>query len=115
MALEDLAPDQRLLLMQLLCAFAWTDLMVAASERELANQLMDALRLDDAQRRQVQDWFASPQDFTALDASQISAEHRQLFLQTVERMVLADGFASDRELEALTKLERALMRQAQSE
>ncbi len=99
--LADLARDERLLLMQFVCSFAWADLEIKPEERELVAKMARRLQLDDDERQQVDEWLDAPPPLEGLDPTRVPREHRVKFLRAVESMVTVDGEVSPEERESL--------------
>ena len=108
MALNDLNAEERLLLMRLVCAFAWVDSVLTETEKAFALRLMERLELDEQQCAQAHAWLARPMATSDLDIQKVPARHREVFLDAVMGMVEADGYFSDAELVALNEFEHAL-------
>ena len=108
MRLSDLDREDRLRLMKFVCSFAWADLQIAQSERNMVAKLMRKLRLDADEKAQVEEWLELPPPADELDPAQIPDEHRALFLTTAREMIEADGEIADEELENFELLEQLL-------
>lgn len=99
--LADLTRDERLLLMEFVCSFAWADLEVKPEERALVAQLIRRLKLDDDEAEQVNEWLEAPPPLDDLDPARVPRAHRVSFLRAVESMVTVDGEVSPEERECL--------------
>jgi uncharacterized tellurite resistance protein B-like protein len=96
--LPGLSPDQRLALLNLVCAFAWTDLDLDAEEREHVRALCRRLDLGPADLAQVERWLDLPPDTDHMaDPGAVPLEHRAAFLTEVRRVILADGYVDPEE------------------
>ena len=89
--MQRLSHDERLRLMKFVCSFAWTDLEVSAEERALIERMVEHGDFDLAERKQVVGWLRLPPRPEEVDPTDIPREHRQLFLDAVRAVVLADG------------------------
>ena len=82
---------ERMNLMKFVCSFVWTDLRVAAQERDLVMRIAGRLALGEAELRQVEQWLRVPPNVEEIDPTMVPMAHRQLFLQAAELAVKADG------------------------
>ena len=105
--LEKLTRPERLLLLQFLCAFAWTDLKVSDAERRFVMKIVDRLGLDAEDTAQVEEWLSLAPAPAALDPVSIPTGHRRLFLDTIRALVFTDGVDPE-ERESLERLRRIL-------
>jgi uncharacterized tellurite resistance protein B-like protein len=101
MKLQELSSENRRSLLRFVCSFAWADLEVVDAERKMIGRLIDQMNLDEAETAEVKQWISRPPDPASIDPQQIPQEHRQLFLDTVTAMVLADGEIAEGEAENL--------------
>jgi uncharacterized tellurite resistance protein B-like protein len=99
--LADLTREERLLLMEFVCSFAWADLEVKPEERELVAKLIRRLEFDDDDAEQVNEWLDAPPPLDDLDPARVPRAHRLAFLRAVENMVTVDGEVSPEERESL--------------
>jgi len=99
--LADLSREERLLLMEFVCSFAWADLEVKPEERDLVAKLIRRLELDDDEAEQVNQWLDTPPPLDDLDPARVPRAHRVKFLRAVESMVTVDGEVSPEERESL--------------
>jgi hypothetical protein len=97
----NLAPAERMNLLRFVCSFVWTDLKVTQQERDLVMRIVGAMRLDDAEAKQVARWLEVPPAPDEVDPTRVPPEHRQLFLRAAEMAVKADGRVVPAEREAL--------------
>ena len=81
----------RMNLMKFVCSFAWTDLRVTQSERDLVMRIAGRLGLTNDESDQVAEWLQVPPPAEEIDPSQVPKEHRQIFLSAVELTAQADG------------------------
>lgn len=106
--LNDLSKGDRLRLMKFVCSFAWADLEVADAERQFISKLMRKLKLDEDEKKQVEEWLDLPPSPEELDPSQIPEAHKSLFLTTAREMIEADGTVAEEELENFDLLQQLL-------
>ncbi len=99
--LEQLDRGERLQLMKFVCSFAWADLEIRPEEREFVGRLIQRLKLDPDEARQVEGWLKLPPRPESVDPTRIPAEHRRLFLAEIEGVIEADGDVAEEELENL--------------
>ncbi|MFT4841867.1 MAG: putative tellurite resistance protein B-like protein [Planctomycetota bacterium] len=98
----ELSPSERMNLMKFVCSFAWTDLNVSQSERDLVMRISGNLQLTDAEAQRVKDWLDVPPPAEEVDPTSVPPAHRQLFLTTLEMVVQADGKVVAAESESLS-------------
>jgi uncharacterized membrane protein YebE (DUF533 family) len=108
MQLQDLNSKDRRRLLRFVCSFAWADLEVVDSERAMLGRLIKKMGLDDEEAEEVAGWIARPPDPDMIDPQDIPSAHRQLFLDTVTAMILADGRVADGEAENLDLLRQMI-------
>ena len=99
--LADLTRDERLLLMEFVCSFAWADLEVKPEERDLVAKQIRRLKLDDDEAEQVKEWLDAPPPLDDLDPARVPHAHRVKFLRAIESIVTVDGEVSPEERESL--------------
>jgi uncharacterized tellurite resistance protein B-like protein len=104
--LEGLARDDRLLLLQLLCSFAWADLQVTDAERRFVRRI--ASRLDASDAADVEQWLAVAPSPGSVDLSRVPQEHRRVFFEAVRALVYVDGKVDPDERASLEKLRSGL-------
>ena len=105
---DSLSRDDRKLLLRFVCAFAWTDLTVTDKERRFVERLIARLGLDGDDAEDVQEWLHVAPAPGSVDAKQVPAEHRRIFVEAVRAMLYADGNVDDEEREQFEKLRSAL-------
>jgi tellurite resistance protein len=98
----------RMRLMKFVCSFAWADLEIRPEERAFVADLIERLGLDAEETGQVAGWLQTPPPPDAIDPTQVPREHRQIFLDAVQGVVVADGRVAPEERENL-ELFRDLM------
>jgi tellurite resistance protein len=106
--LDQLNKRERLLLLQFVCAFAWADLEVKKSERDLVHRLVTKLRLEPDEKREVEQWLKRPPKPEDVDPNRIPRAHRELFLEAARQMIAIDGEIDPAERENLDLLEQLL-------
>ena len=109
MPLSKLNKTDRLRLMRFVCSFAWVDLEVNDKERALVKRMVQTLRLDAEEKKQVQGWLEKPPRPEEVDPTTVPRGHRQLFVDAIKAMIVADGVVTSEEVEDL-KLFVSLLR-----
>ena len=99
--LSQLERGERLRLMKFVCSFAWADLKIHPEERKYVVKLVERLGLDEEEAAQVKTWLTLPPHPESVDPTGIPAEHRKIFVQTVEEIIAADGQVAPEERETL--------------
>jgi uncharacterized tellurite resistance protein B-like protein len=107
--LAKLKKEERLLLLKFVCAFAWADLEVKASEKALARKLVAKFHMDADEKKQVEQWLKKPPRPEEIDPNKIPRAHKQLFLDAARQMIIADGEIDEAERENLDLLEQLLV------
>ena len=108
MSTPRLSSSARLRLLRFVCSFAWADLQVTPAERAAVQGLVRRLRLTAAEKRQVSGWLEVPPPADDVDPNDIPPGQRQLFLDEVRRLVVADGRLSGEEQSSYRVFERLL-------
>ena len=106
--LNKLSRQDRLNLMKFVCSFAWADLHVQSEEREFVQKMVRRLELDDDDKKQVDSWLEVPPPPEDVDPSQVPAEHREIFLETIRALIAADSVFDPDEKENLKLFEMLL-------
>lgn len=106
--LDDLTREERLLLLQFVCAFAWTDLEVRESERRFVQRLCERLALDQDERAQVDAWLHVAPSPSDVDPSRVPSAHRRAFIEAARAVIYVDGEIDTEERVQLEKLKDAL-------
>jgi uncharacterized tellurite resistance protein B-like protein len=106
--LSDLDPQDRLLLLKFVCAFAWSDLEVQSSERRFVHRLVKKLELLPEDAAEVERWLDEPPDPEEVDPERVPRAHRQLFLQYARKLIESDGVVDENEAELFEALEEIL-------
>ncbi len=103
----DLSPETRRNLVQLAALAAWADLQVVPSERQVVLELAASLAFDEEGLAEVETWLngAPPE----IDPNDIPAEHRQLFLDSLLEVIMADGRIAPEESAMLAVLRELLL------
>lgn len=107
--MQKLKKEDRLLLLKFVCAFAWADLEVKASEKALVKKLVGKLKLDADEKKEVEQWLKTPPRAEEVDPNKIPRAHRKLFLDAARDMIAVDGEIDDNERENLDLLEQLLV------
>ena len=92
---------ERMNLMKFVCSFAWTDLSVSQSERDLVMRMCGTFGLNAGETDQVKQWLELPPPIEEVDPTAVPRAHREVFLQMLEMVVKADGKVVPAELESL--------------
>lgn len=100
--------DERLLLLKVVCAFAWTDLEVKAREQSLVERLIRRVGLGTEDSEEVRGWLHVAPAPGSVDPSAIPLAHRRAFVEAARTMIYADGEVDAEERAELEKLEQAL-------
>ena len=104
--MRDLTPSERMLLLELVCSFAWADREVRAEERRFIADLVRRLDLGGKERRQVDAWLAEPPP--AVDPARVPREQRARFVHAIESVIAVDGEIAPSERERLLHFVRGL-------
>ncbi len=107
--LDALSETDRMRLMKFVCSFAWADLEVRDEERAFASRLMRRLGLAQAEMAQVEQWLIVPPRPESVDPTLIPAEHRRIFVETMEGLIEADGEVHPEETESLSVFRKLLV------
>ena len=99
--MQTLTKEDRLSLMRFVCSFAWADFEVQDEERTFIGKLINALELDSEEQKQVAEWLKVPPPPEDVDPTEIPKRHRELFLDTINAVVLSDGVLDPDEAENL--------------
>lgn len=102
--LDRLPSDQRLLLLEYVCSFAWADRAVRPEERALVRRFARALAMTWEEAGQVERWLRAPPAPRPLGLDHLDPEARLVFLEAVEAVILADGAIADGEQALFTEL-----------
>lgn len=100
--------EDRLRLMKFVCSFAWADLEVQDEERDFVGNMIKHLDLED-DRKQIEGWLRHPPPPEEVDPTDVPAEHREMFLDAVRRLVAADDRIDPQEAETLALFEQLLV------
>lgn len=95
-------------LMKFVCSFVWADLKVADKERAHVKKLISKLGLEPGEAKQVEQWLKLPPHPEEVDPTRIPAEHRQIFLKTLDEVIGVDGERSEEETELFAILKELL-------
>jgi uncharacterized tellurite resistance protein B-like protein len=106
--LDKLKKEERLLLLQFVCAFAWADLEVKPSEKKLVRKLVTQLKLSDDESEKVEGWLKRPPKPEDVDPNRVPQAHKKLFLEVARQVIVADGEVDDAERENLELLAQLL-------
>ena len=106
--LGDLSRRDRQRLMKFICSFAWADLQIRPEERQFVARIVTRLGLDEVERAEVEEWLTLPPNPEAVDPTQIPLAHRELFLDSIEGVIVSDGEVSPEERENFALLKDLL-------
>lgn len=104
--ITELSREDRVRLLRFVCSFAWADLQVQDEERTFLRGLIERLGLSDTEGDMVDAWLQVPPRPEEIDPTEIPAEHRQLFLDTVRDMIQADNEVAEGEFEIFELFEQ---------
>ncbi len=99
--LSSLDQGERLRLLKFVCSFAWADLEVRESERNFVSALVERLGFDGQVQAQVREWLRTPPPPEEIDPTTVPMEHRKIFVETIEQILVADDEISEEERENL--------------
>ena len=106
---EALSREDRLLLLKFLCAFAWTDLEVTASERDFVHRLVQKLALSAQDAAEVEAWLHVAPAPGDIDAQAVPVEHRRTFVETLRALIYVDGHVDLEERAQFERMRTALL------
>jgi uncharacterized tellurite resistance protein B-like protein len=107
--LSALDRNERMRLMKFICSFAWADLQIHPEERTFVTQMVGRLDLDAGERERVDGWLRVPPGPESVDPTSIPAEHRRLFVESIEGVIRSDGEVAPEERENLALLKDLLV------
>ena len=105
---DELSPEDRLLLLKFLCAFAWADLDVSEKERAFVQRMTEKLSLGDQEKAQVEQWLEVAPAPSSVRAESIPSEHKRAFIDSARAMIYVDGHVDPDERESFDRLKAAL-------
>lgn len=97
-----------MLLLEFVCAFAWTDLEVTDAERRFVQRLSARLGLDAEENKQVERWLYVAPSPHEIDPARVPEAHRRDFIEAVRAVIYADGHVDPEERERFEQLKAAL-------
>lgn len=106
--LSDMSRHDRQRLMKFICSFAWADLHIRPEERQFVARIVTRLELDEVERAEVDEWLKVPPRPEAVDPMQIPLAQRELFLDSIEGVIVSDGEVSPEERENFALLKDLL-------
>ncbi len=106
--MKSLTRKDRLRLMKFVCSFAWADLEIRPEERRFVSDMIKRLGFDEEEKQKVSGWLEVPPDPDAVDPSLIPRAHRQIFIDAIRGVIIADGEVALEEEENLALLEKLL-------
>ena len=81
---------------------------VRSAERDYVARLIRRLGLDGSERDQVEAWLEIPPSAEEVEPGEIPIEHRRLFLEAIEGVIISDGEIAPEERENLELLRELL-------
>ena len=107
--MHTLTKEERLQLMRFVCSFAWADLEIKPEERVYVAGLIRRLKMEQDEALKVEEWLKVPPRAEDVDPTRVPRKHREIFLESVRGVVMADGVLAPEEAENLALFE-ALIR-----
>ena len=107
-AMDQLDREDRLRLVKFVCSFAWADLVIRPEERNFVDHIVQSLKLDDEDQSKVAGWMAVPPNPESVDPMRIPLAQRELFLDSIEGVIVADGEVAPEERENFALLRELL-------
>ena len=107
--MDSLNRNDRLRLVKFVCSFAWADLEIRPEERTFVDHIVRSLDLNAEDQMKVKEWMEVPPDPEAVDPTRIPLAQRQLFIDTIEGVIAADGEVAPEERESLALLKELLV------
>ena len=89
--MDELNRADQLRLLKFICSFAWADLEVRPEERSFVENIVVRLGLNDEERAKVEEWLTAPPSPDAIDPNTIPPGQREIFLNSIEGVILSDG------------------------
>ena len=106
--LEELAKEERILLLKFVCAFAWADLEVQDQERVFVQKLIERLGLSEDENAKVAGWLKHGIAPEEVDPNKVPRRHREIFLKCAHEVIAADGQIDPNEAENYELLQALL-------
>ncbi len=106
--LNELSSNERMLLLEFVCAFAWADLEVRDEERAFVHRLVRQLDLSREEAAKVEEWLEVPPKPEDIDPNKVPRRHRELFLAAAHKMIASDGEIAPEEAENYELLQQLL-------
>jgi uncharacterized tellurite resistance protein B-like protein len=106
---DALSRDERLLLLRFVCAFAWTDLEVQATERAFVERLVQRLELNPEDASEVETWLHVAPAPGSVDPKAVPPAHRRTFVEAIRAMMYVDGDVDAEERAQFERLKTALL------
>jgi uncharacterized tellurite resistance protein B-like protein len=103
--MKRLKKEERLQLLRFVCSFAWADFEIQPEEKQYVIDLMRKLDMPADEAAQVEEWLKLPPVVDQVDPTEIPKKHRELFLENVRGVVMADGVLAPEEQENLRLFE----------
>jgi uncharacterized tellurite resistance protein B-like protein len=106
--MNQLNREDRLRLVKFVCSFAWADLEIRPEERNFVDHIVRSLELNDEDQSKVAGWLAIPPNPESVDPARIPLAQRQIFLDSIEGVIVADGEVAPEERENFELLRELL-------
>ncbi len=104
--LDALNAEERLLLLRLLCSFAWVDGEVSDAERRFVRRLVSRFDLASDDVKEVESWLLIPPD--PIEPTSVPEAHRRAFIESARALIFMDGKLDPAEEEQFEKLRSIL-------
>jgi tellurite resistance protein len=99
--LKKLGKQERMLLLEFVCAFAWADLEVRDEERQFVARLVRRMELEPDEVKTVDGWLRLPPRPEEIDPNRVPRAHRELFIDCARQLIESDGRIDPAERENL--------------
>lgn len=105
---DQLNAEARLLLLKFVCAFAWADLELKASEEQFVRRLIERLGLSAEETEQVEQWLVTSPSPESVNPKQIPEEYKRIFVEAIRAVIYVDGEVDADERAGFEQLKAAL-------
>ena len=93
--------EEKIQIMQFICAFAWADFKVVAEERAMINRLSANLKLNEHELSEVKAMLTHPPHPDDIDPLSIPEHLKEYILSAVQAISIVDGDFDEKEAELL--------------
>lgn len=107
--MDQLNREDRLRLVKFVCSFAWADLKIRPEEKNFVDHIVRSLNLNDEDQSKVEGWMTTPPSPESVDPTRIPLAQRELFLDSIEGVIISDGEVAPEERENLALLRDLLV------